>query len=150
MLRKLLSYYRKIQYLVYKRSEHGVMSPGTEVLLEPYKYEENHGDVVHPCVRFIPDGFEGYKWWMVYTPYYEANAMIENPILCYSEEMDENKAPIEWKVYCIVNEKPQDGYNSDPTLLYDNGQLFVYWRENIVENYKSKNLISVEDRLWYL
>ena len=93
-------------------------------------FEENHGDIVHPCVRYIAEGFEGHNWWMVYTPYYAADSSMENPILCYSDEIDPNRPPLEWEVYGLVNEKPKEGYNSDPTLLYNEGQLYVFWREN--------------------
>lgn len=115
------------------------MGPGVLVKTEPFREEENHGDIVHPCVRFIEEGFEGHKWWLVYTPYYHANAAIENPILCYAESNDAEVPPKEWRFYCLVNEKPVDGYNSDPTLLFQNGELYIYWRENIVTNYESYN-----------
>ena len=130
IIRTLINTYRYFQYFFCGRSRFGVMQPGEGVEIEHFRYEENHGDVVHPCVRYIPESFEGYKWWMVYTPYYGADSSMENPILCYSDEEDPNTPPIKWKVYGLVNEKPIDGYNSDPTLLYKEGQLFVYWREN--------------------
>lgn len=130
MIRKLLSYYRKLQYAVCGREQFGVMPPGVPVSIESFRYEENHGDVVHPCVRYIAEGFEGHYWWMVYTPYYGSDSSMENPILCYSDEKNPNNPPIYWNVYGLVNEKPQDGYNSDPSLLYKDGQLYVFWREN--------------------
>lgn len=137
-MRKILDIYRLIQYCIFGRKRFGVMQPGVAVQVEPFRYEENKGDVVHPCVRYIPGGFEGHCWWMVYTPYYKANASLENPVLCYSDSNEPNKPPIEWKHYCLVNEKPKDGYNSDPTLLYRDGQLYVLWRENY-ENNGGKN-----------
>lgn len=128
--RRILTLYRSIQYYIFGRQKYGVLPVGKECSVEKYRFDENHGDIVHPCVRFISEGFEGYNWWMVYTPYYAANSSIENPILCYSEESSPNMPPIEWKVYGLVADKPEDGYNSDPTLLYMDGQLYVYWREN--------------------
>ncbi len=128
--RKLLNGYRRLQYTITGRSRYGVLSPGIDVTIDAFRYEENHGDIVHPCVRYIPEGFEGHYWWMVYTPYYGADSSMENPILCYSDEEDPNIPPTDWKVYMLVNEKPEDGYNSDPTLLYKDGSLYVFWREN--------------------
>lgn len=128
--RSFLNAYRIIQYKLFGRYHNGVMQPGAEVKVEPFRFEENQGDIVHPCVRYIPEGFEGHKWWMIYTPYYAAESSMENPILCYSDEEDPNSPPTEWKVYGLVKEKPEDGYNSDPTLLYKDGQLYVFWREN--------------------
>lgn len=130
LARKILNTYRFIQYHLCGRSLHGIMQPGEPVSIEPFNLDENHGDIVHPCIRFISDGFEGHYWWMVYTPYYGADSSMENPILCYSDEKDANTPPIKWNVYGLVNEKPKDGYNSDPTLFYQEGQLYVFWREN--------------------
>ena len=139
--RKLISAYRTMQYAIFSRSHYGIVKPGFEVKVTPYRFEENHGDIVHPCVRYIPNGFEGHYWWMVYTPYYAADSSMENPILCYAEETDPNTPPTEWKVYGLVNEKPEDGYNSDPTLLFKDGQLYVFWRENYEYSNKPHNFI---------
>ena len=128
--RSLLSIYRKFQYMICGRPRYGVMQPGKEVRVEPFRFEENHGDIVHPCIRYIPDGYLGHHWWMVYTPYYCADSSMENPILCYSDVEDANCPPTEWRVFGLVNEKPEEGYNSDPTLLYTDGALCVFWREN--------------------
>lgn len=141
--RKLLNFYRIFQYAVCGREHYGVMQPGKRVSIEPFRFEENHGDVVHPCVRYIPEGFEGHKWWLVYTPYYGADSSMENPILCFSDAQSPNTPPTEWKVYGLVNEKPLDGYNSDPTLLHKDGQLYVLWRENYEWSDKPHKFIRV-------
>lgn len=139
--RKILECYRQLQYAICGRPHYGVMAPGVEVNVETFRFEENHGDKVHPCVRFIPEGFEGHHWWMVYTPYYAADSSMENPILCYSEKVNPNTPPTEWKVYGLVNEKPEEGYNSDPTLLFKDGQFYVYWRENYEHSLKPHKYI---------
>lgn len=137
-LRKALSIYRTLLYKLCGRISDGIINQSVPVHVESFRNEENHGDIVHPCVRYIPEGFEGHHWWMVYTPYYAADAAVENPILCFADENSETP-PTEWKVYCLVNEKPVDGYNSDPTLLFVDGKLYVYWRENIVSNKEKYN-----------
>lgn len=128
--RNILKYYRFFQYKLLGRRQYGVLQPGVNVIIEPFRFDINHGDVVHPCVRYVADGYLGYHWWLVYTPYYKGDASMENPVLCYAEGNDPNTPPIEWKYYCLVNEKPADGYNSDPTLFYRDGALYVFWREN--------------------
>lgn len=127
--RKVLESYRNLQYKFCGRSRYGVMPPGTLCTHEPFEEEINHGDVVHPCVRYISEGYEGHCWWMVYTPYYAANDKTENPILCYAES-NEPVPPTHWKIYCQVQGQPAKGYNSDPNLLYANGLLYVFWRES--------------------
>ena len=129
IVRCILSAYRNIQYFVCGRHKYGIMSPGTLCTHEPFEEDINRGDVVHPCVRYIPEGYEGHCWWMVYTPYYAANDKTENPILCYAESND-LVPPTHWKIYCQVQRQPAKGYNSDPNLLYANGQLYVFWRES--------------------
>ena len=129
MLRYYLKIYRNFQYKLCGRSKYSIMPLGTLCTHEPFEEEINHGDVVHPCVRYIPEGYEGHCWWMVYTPYYAANDKTENPILCYAES-NEPVPPTHWKVYCQVQRQPVKGYNSDPNLLYANGNLYVFWRES--------------------
>lgn len=130
--RKLLSAYRKLQYRLCGRSEYGVMEAGTLCTHTPYEEEINHGDVVHPCVRYIPEGYLGHKWWMVYTPYYASNDKTENPILCYGAN-ESSEPPTHWIVAYQVQGQPAKGYNSDPTLFYDEGKLYVMWRENLTD-----------------
>lgn len=129
LARKILEIYRNLQYRLCGRQKYGIMSPGTLCSHDPFEDEINHGDVVHPCARYIPEGYEGHCWWMVYTPYYAANDKTENPILCYAESND-LVPPTHWKIYCQVQGQPVKGYNSDPNLLYANSQLYVFWREN--------------------
>ena len=69
---------------------------------------------------------------MVYTPYYGQNDALENPILCYGDA-EKGEAPTRWTYYCTVKNRPESGYNSDPTLIFDNDQLYVFWRENYTE-----------------
>lgn len=130
LARTILSAYRKIQYKVCGRPEFGEMLPGVLCTHTPFEEGINHGDVVHPCVRYIPKGYLGHKWWMVYTPYYASNDKTENPILCYGAN-ETAEPPTHWIVAYQVQGQPEKGYNSDPTLFYDEGKLYVMWRENL-------------------
>lgn len=128
LARTILNIYRRFQYSLCGRLTSGVMQIGQPCHIESFKHEINHGDVVHPCVRYIPEGYEGHCWWLVYTPYYGGDAGMENPILCYAES-NEHVPPTEWRIYCEVKGKPEKGYNSDPVLLYTKRKLYVFWRE---------------------
>ena len=131
-LKNFSTVYRRILYRLCGRSESGVLSDWYPCHVEDPTIEKTFGDVVHPCVRYIEDGFEGHKWWMAYTPYYGSNAEMENPRLCYAEA-SEGELPTEWKYYCTIKDKPKEGYNSDPTLLFNDGKLYVFWRENYTQ-----------------
>lgn len=139
-IRNILRVYRRIQYAFCGRNRFGVMSVGELCSHEPFEQEVNFGDVVHPCVRFIPDGYLGYKWWMVYTPYYKSNDKTENPILCYAKG-DENTIPTFWFIHSLVQKQPSVGYNSDPVLFYAHQKLYVCWRENFTERCKTSGFL---------
>lgn len=57
-----------------------VMKPGKELNVDPLelnKINVQYGDwFVHPCVRFIPEGFAEHKWWMAVTPYPNYNSKM--------------------------------------------------------------------------
>ncbi len=94
---------------------------------QPEKYFD---DLIHPCVRFIPEGFAGHQWWMIGTPYRGGNALIENPILYFGDSEVDSLPPIKWSAVGIIEETPSQGYNSDPNLYSDGEKLWVFWREN--------------------
>lgn len=103
---------------------------------EPEKY---HNDCLHPCIRYIEEGFAGHKWWMVQTPYYGRDNTIENPILYFS---DDNEFPVNWHVAVIVRETPKTGFNSDPVIYFESGKLWIFWRESQTPLCVSKNVVS--------
>ncbi len=125
---KLLERYRRALFFCHGYTSRGMMPAGVPSEVEDPTIELTHGDVVHPCVRYIEEGFEGHKWWMVYTPYYGDDSRLENPRLCYSDAA-EGEVPVKWIFYCTIVGAQETGYNSDPTMIYDNSQLYVFWRE---------------------
>lgn len=124
---KLAYKWRVFLYFLHGHSVKGLMTAGKPCQVEDPTVSVTFGDVIHPCVRYIEEGFEGHKWWMVYTPYYGGNDKIENPRLCYADA--DNEPPTNWKFYCTIKDTPECGYNSDPTLLFFNEKLYVFWRE---------------------
>lgn len=90
------------------------------------EFEKYKNDCLHPCIRHIANGFMGHKWWMVQSPFYARNNRIENPILYYS---DDEEAPMNWIPLGVINETPTKGFNSDPSIYYENDTLWVFWRE---------------------
>lgn len=120
-------------YSIFDRKKNSIFKQGD--LCEVVLLDSNdltRGDVVHPCVRYIPEGFRGHRWWMVYTPYYDFNNKIENPRLCYGleEKGKETTAPRKWIMAEEVEIGKEVGYNSDPTMIYHDKSLYIYWREN--------------------
>ena len=64
------------------------------------------------------------------------NSLLENPLLYCS---DEKNFPLNWKFSSIVKDTPAIGFNSDPTIFYENNKLWVFWREYQTENCKEVN-----------
>lgn len=83
-------------------------------------------DCLHPCIRYSEQGFAGYHYWMVQSPYYAENNRIENPILYHANHLDSIGIAHEG---VVVAETPEYGYNSDPNLYIANDTLYVFWRE---------------------
>jgi len=92
----------------------------------------------HPKVIYFSKCFNGYKYWMAYTPYPKANQTKENPCIIVSNDL------IHWKTPQGIN-NPLDipiisndsSYNSDTHLLFneDTQKLEIFWRYvNLLEN----------------
>lgn len=120
--------FRKLLFRLCGKPIEGVFKSGALCQIEDPTGDVTHEDVIHPCVRYIEEGFEGHRWWMVYTPLYGWNDKLENPRLCYADA-DKGKVPTKWFFYCDIIGCPTTGYNSDPTMLYKEGKLYVFWRE---------------------
>lgn len=120
--------YRRLLYFLHGMTTMGVMHSGKQCEIEDPTFKITHGDVVHPCVRYFDEPFEGHHWWMVYTPLYNGNDALENPRLCFADAK-QGEAPLKWNFYCTIKERPEFGYNSDPTMLLYEDKLYVFWRE---------------------
>ena len=97
-----------------------------------YDLPVGYGDwAVHPCVRYIPDGFGGSCWWMVLSPYPELDTTKENILLYKGETTDNHNVPLKWSFIKEVSGSHSNGYNSDPNLYFDKRkkELWVIWRE---------------------
>lgn len=140
VFRLLLSAYRCLVNFIFKKSSETVMPIGRKCDVSEYEFEVNQGDIVHPCIRYSDKPFKGYNWWLIYTPYYNANPDVENPILCYGES-DGDSAPVKWTVFNEIIGKPSIGYNSDPTMFFDEQGLNVFWRENGTPRTQEDNLL---------
>ena len=89
---------------------------------------DGSGIIVHPCVRFFPEGKWGYNWWAVATPYAGANTQLENPCIYVSMDgLDFVAAP---GVTNPLRPTPDGGaYNSDVHLVIGpDGIMHIFYR----------------------
>ena len=130
---------------------------------------DGSGQTVHPSVidfktEYSIETWEGFRYWMVLTPYPNFNSAFENPCLLASKDGSswiippEIKNPLASKPLGSLN----DNYNSDPELIYDPDQntLILYWREyrkdayekiwatKISSNYKQSDKILCFEKAW--
>ena len=93
---------------------------------------DGSNDVTHPKVISFKNKWNGYKYWIAYTPYLHGDQAKENPFVLASNDL------INWetvKGFKNPLDEPEDKdfrkvYNSDTHLVYnyDNDILECYWR----------------------
>ena len=105
-----------------------------EKVLE-YTLPSEYGDfAIHPCVRYIPQGVGGHKWWMVVSPYPNYDTDKENILLFHGAENSDKEPPQRWIFVSEVCGTHPQGFNSDPNLYFDGKELWIIWREWETEN----------------
>lgn len=104
--------------------------------------KSTYGDnqAYHPKVLSFKEKWNGYKYWMSFSPYPYADAMKENPHIKVSNDLinwtdiDEKVNPLD----TIKNSENGKKYNSDPHLVYNSttDTLECWWR--YVDSIKNK------------
>ena len=98
------------------------------------KIDPLYGDfLIHPCIRYIPEGFAGHKWWMAVTPFPRMDDRYENPVL-YFGEGEGPEPPKKWRFVGIVQSAYEKGYNADCNLFFDGSLLWILWKETETPN----------------
>lgn len=95
---------------------------------------------LHPSCLYFKDGWNGFKFWFVFTPYKDMNDAIENPCV-YVSNNGVDFTPIETAnpLDDITLPKEQE-YNSDPELVYnsDMDRLECWWRRVQTSEYPTE------------
>ena len=81
--------------------------------LETY---DGSGETIHPDIVYFPDGWHGYKFWMVNTPYPNNDGALENPSIWCSN--DGSSWVIPDGLTNPIVAKPASGVNTDPCIMY--------------------------------
>jgi len=102
-----------------------------------YKLDLNVGEsglhATHPKILNFDEKWNGYKYWLVYSPYPFANDKYENPYLVASNDLINWETPKGLKnpiEKTPSNYKHEYIYNSDPHILYnaDTKKMELYFR----------------------
>ena len=96
------------------------------------KTYDGHDQPMHPDIVYIDKGFNGYKYWMAYTPYPNMNDDFENPCIGASNDGINWDTPksIRNPIVLPPDDMEEGGHFSDTDIVYDNGNLYVYFVYN--------------------
>lgn len=100
------------------------------------------GELTHPSVLYFEDGFCGYKYWMVHTPYHDCKLYLENPCIVASndginfEKIDGTKDPL----LPIIDKVNPKTYYNDPNLIYTD-KLEIWYRYTVEYDDKANDHI---------
>lgn len=88
---------------------------------------EGSGACLHPSIIYITNGWNGYPYWMAYTPYPGQNPAFENPSLaCSLDGQNWITPPGSTNPVCP---KPEEGFNSDAEIMIDRtGKMWMLWK----------------------
>lgn len=96
------------------------------------KTYDGYNQSIHPDIVYISSGFNGYKYWMSYTPYPYSLDSFENPCIAASNDGINWGAPKGLKNPIVP--PPDDiksgGHYSDTDIIFDNEKLVVYYVYN--------------------
>lgn len=84
---------------------------------------------IHPSVYYCQNAWNGYEYWMAYTPYPSAKSQLENPSIAVSH--DGNTWIVPEGLTNPIEPAPPGGvnYNSDPNIVVGHdGKMYLFWR----------------------
>ncbi|MEA4924849.1 MAG: hypothetical protein VB084_05995 [Syntrophomonadaceae bacterium] len=127
--------------------------PNNSVVHCPYHLKldtyDKTGQCVHPDVVYIRQGFGSKRWkyWMAITPYPFGRDQYENPSLFASHDGIKWDIPFGLQNPIVSAPSGRGNHNSDPSLLYYNNELWLYFRQTIKSNSLEANKIILSKSL---
>lgn len=99
------------------------------------KTYDGYNQPMHPDVLYINNGFHGFKYWMAYTSYPYSMGSYENPCIAASNDGINWAAPKGLKNPIVLppSDVNKGGHYSDTDIVYDNGNLVVYFVYNKIK-----------------
>lgn len=118
-------------------------------IVGPYGDDEAY----HPKALYFENGWNGYTYWLSYTPYPHADDTKEDPCIACSNDLKTWTTP-NGLVNPLSKRDNERGYNSDAHILYnhDRDQLECWWRyvddEGEVESAVIYRVTSADGAHW--
>ena len=105
--------------------------------------------IVHPSIVYEPEGWNGYKYWLAYTPYRAGNVATENPCIAASNDYQVWDTPA---ANPVVPAPVGSAYLSDVHLymLPDKSKLLMMYRDSGVVAGHDQLLVTetTDGRTW--
>ena len=94
---------------------------------------EKSNETTHPKVLYFDEPVNGYKYWLVSTPYPYNIAFYENPSIVVSNDGIHFKEPegIKNPVSGYPSKYWDESYYSDPYMLYDKDHFELFYRKTL-------------------
>lgn len=103
----------------------------------------------HPDVQYFPNGFNGYKFWMIFTPYFgsignvHTSERYENPTIAVSNDginwsspygvaTPLQKTPSVGESFPEKKNDPAHGFWSDVDWTFEHGKFSLYYRASFI------------------
>lgn len=114
--------------------------------------EDQRKGLTHPSVLAFDTQWNGYKYWLAYTPYPAANSFYENPCIAGSNDGINFEVP-KGVVNPLIEPVTGSGYNADTHLILDestNTMIMIYRERNAANSAlnKVRMLTSKDGRKW--
>lgn len=124
----------------YQRRKKGSEALHRPVLLN-LETSDGSGQVTHPDVAYISEGFGQGKWtyWMACTPYPQRNAHFENPEIFVSFDGINWAVPFGLKNPLVPSPLITGDHNSDPDILFHQDHLWLFYRQTIRSKTPNEN-----------
>lgn len=85
----------------------------------------------HPSVLFFANKFNGYKYWMAFTPYAYENESLENPCIVASDDGLSWVVPAGLSNPLAKTDNANNMHYSDTHLVHVDGKLEIWYRKKL-------------------
>ena len=99
---------------------------------------------VHPDIYYNSTGWNGWKYWMVYTPYPNSNSSFENPSIAVSNDSVNWTTP-DGLVNPISPLDSRTYFQSDPDILMENGTMYIFYRAQLINGNGELRILNSSD-----
>lgn len=121
--------------------------------------------MIHPSIVYVPNGWNGHKYWMAATPYPKSIGVFENACIYYADENEDGTPPriftpisgVANGEYTVINNpvvkvSTAGAINSDPDLLFDaeTNLMYLVTRDNVSagNTYAAYIQVSADGNSW--